>query len=619
MSETVPNFYIRVPKDPVRNLLFRKSLLQQAERDERLQQQLWLMCKYDLLFFVNVFLYVFEPRSKRPLPFITWECQDRAMIHLRDKILDPRWIRRDVPIEKSRDMGVTWICLAVFIWLFIFHDDVLGCIASRVKELVEDKNNHKSLFWKLDYFLGRLPMWMRPPIYRASMKMMNLENGSSINGDSTNPDMFRGDRALYIFLDEFAAVSDGSSILTSVCDVTFCVIANSTHQGVRTAFYEMVKQHRQVDPGSVIRMHWSEHPFKSQGMYRSRPDGKIDLIDKAYVFQETYRFIQDGKLRSPAYDNESKTRHARHMAQEWDIDPVGADWQYFKHDLLDNLLSPAGTVRPPLWRGEIEYLIEPIRFVRFRPEPEGRFLFWCELPDDFAVRDRDYGGGIDCGRGVGSSNSALCIADKKMRELVCEFADPHVKMDEFAEICAAVGQCFGGISEEAFLVWEANGPGVEFCKFLVETIGYRNVYMRTNERTSLKRSKSSREPGWWASKEAKQKEYGLYEQALRNGEFINRSEDNVREHFNIIWTTSDRIVHNGEMDGDDVDPAGAGYNHGDRVTAAVLCNKAIGPIDGMEPLEENAEYGETLVIPGTFSERFAEENEAQHEYSSRGW
>ena len=612
-------WYHRVPKEPVANLLFRRSLLRQAELDPYLQDQLWLMCQRDFLFFFNVFCYIFEPRSKRPLPFITWPVQDKAIQHLVGQIMDPEWIRRDTPIEKSRDMGLTWLCIAIFVWIFVFHDNCLGGIGSRTQELVEDKNNHKALFWKIDYILDRLPPWMRPKIYKAEMKRMNLDNGSSINGDSTNPDMFRSDRLLYVYLDEFAAVRDGSSILKAVRDVTFCVIMCSTHQGVRTAFYETIKQARAEKPESILRVHWRDHPFKSRGLYTSKPGESITILDENYPFPKDYPFIMDGRLRSVAYDNEARTRHPREMAQEWDIDPAGADWQYFDGPFVEML--KVSMARPPIWRGEIEYRIEPLQFQRFVPTENGRFLFWCELaPDGWALRDRQYAIGADCARGVRSSNSVLDVGDRKSRELVCEFADARVKMDELAEIAAALGQCFGGMDEEAFLMFEANGPGSEFKDFLWRA-GYRNVYMRVSEKRIDK--KKTKEPGWWCNNEGKKLFYAHYYTALREGTFINRSMDNLDEHHSIVWTTSDVIKHVNEIEDDDVDPAGAGYNHGDRVTAAVLCNKAMGFAPSLEELEENeTEYREgagSKAPEGTFAARFFDEFMESEERSDYSW
>ena len=92
--------YSHVPKEPGKQLLYRQKVLEMSAESTDLQQQLWIASRRDLLFFVNTFLYVYEPRKPAILPFNTWEFQDRAFL-LMDQFLG----KRDIGLEKSRDMA----------------------------------------------------------------------------------------------------------------------------------------------------------------------------------------------------------------------------------------------------------------------------------------------------------------------------------------------------------------------------------------------------------------------------------------------------------------------------------------------------------------------------------
>ena len=78
------SLYEQVPKDLVGNLEYRRDLLQWANTPER-QRILWTACKHDILFFINVFCWLYEPRSSRlvgttsnVIPVITYYYQDEA-------------------------------------------------------------------------------------------------------------------------------------------------------------------------------------------------------------------------------------------------------------------------------------------------------------------------------------------------------------------------------------------------------------------------------------------------------------------------------------------------------------------------------------------------------------
>jgi len=574
------------------NLAFRRSLIEQGDADPVVAEQLRLACEHDFLFFCNAFGWIYEARDddkseiqNRELPFITWPFQDEFF-----RTMLPRLGCKHTLIEKSRDVGASWGCLYLIFhrWLFRHMDSWL--LISRNETYVDSARNPKSLFWKLDFILHHLPAWLIPRHYdRTFMQYYNGDNGSVIDGETTTENIARGDRRTGILFDEFGAFEQGFAVLAASRQATNCRIFNSTHRGTHTAFYDERERLKRRHPDAVIRLHWSQHPIKGAGLYRTDGNGDLLLLDKTYRHPEDYLFVLDHKLRSPWYDIECQEQHPRDVAQELDIDPLGAACQFFERSDLQPLIDDYA--RPPQHQGNIQYSSDPIRFESWHEEPNGLFRVWTTLnfKDGRPPQDRDYVMGIDIATGSASasgSNSVISVGDCKTSEKVLEYADPRIRPEKFAEVAVAVANWFGGVNGGAFMIWEGNGIGTNFGDRVIE-LGYRRVYMRRNEFSLSK--KQTLMPGWWSTPDTKRAVLGEYRRALLAREFINHSDVAVEECLQYIYTVNGSVEHSLAVD--TVDPSGAKANHGDRVLADALCLK------GMGPAAQRVQDPEPLVIP----------------------
>ena len=84
-----------------------------------MQRNLWDACSRDILYWINTFVWTFDPRKPNPkIPFITYEYQDEAFLAMDEALpgAGGEFKGHDVIIEKSRDMGASWICLTLFAW-----------------------------------------------------------------------------------------------------------------------------------------------------------------------------------------------------------------------------------------------------------------------------------------------------------------------------------------------------------------------------------------------------------------------------------------------------------------------------------------------------------------------
>lgn len=594
------DWYKLVPKDPLKNAIFRLEMRQQALKNPAMQREIWQACANDVLFFINTFGVTHDTRKRRSgqrmVPFVTFPFQDNAILRMQENMG-----RRDMLIEKSRDMGATWITLALIDHFWQFVPDLMFLVASRNAKLVDDTTNPKSIFWKLDLLRNNRPDWLRPKFRRSPFKLANLSNGSTIDGESTTGDLARGDRRFAIFIDEFAAFEfkDGYNALGATLHATDCRIFNSTYKGAVGAFYESKLRMERTGEGEVLTFHWSSRPDQAAGLYASNA-GKLILIDVKHWEAELkqkftgrpvkyrcrfgewdgieleglpggYPWVLESKrsLRSPYYDRQCRRhRSDRTIAEELDIDPQGAGAAFFKAELIAEHRHQY--VRQPVKSGEFHVVDrEAGAEWKFRQDaPVKPLQIWCDLDHEGNPPHSVYVMGCDIAVGTGASNTCFSIGDKRTGEKVAEWTSAHTGDYDAAIIAVALCRWF----HNALIIWENNGCGISFGKKVIR-MGYGNIYYKRDEKNIT--NKQTKSPGWHPT-QGKELLLGQYEEALSEGKFINRSAAALDECLQFFYQEDGRVYHAAEIDTED--PSGAKANHGDRVIADALCYRGLGEV-----------------------------------------
>jgi len=244
-------------------------------------------------FFINNFGFTFDPRphaNPNNLPFVTFEYQDEAIAWLIQHIDNGT----DGLIEKSRDMGISWIVFVyVSVWYWIFRDGV-NILLGSYKEALVDNRTKDSLFGMIDYAVDSLPKWILPKGFnkekhRTQMKLMNPANGNLISGDTMNPDFGRGTRKTVIMFDELGSWDYAKDAWESAGDSTSCRIANSTPKGYN--FYAMLRESG-ID---VLTLHWKRHPLKDQEWYEYECSRRTEE-EVAQELDISYNKSQEGRV-----------------------------------------------------------------------------------------------------------------------------------------------------------------------------------------------------------------------------------------------------------------------------------------------------------------------------------
>jgi hypothetical protein len=385
------------------------------------------------------------------------------------------------------------------------------------------------------------------------MHLVNLDNGTHIDGETTGESAASGDRVNVIFLDEMAKMPNAEEIKRSTRDVTACRLVCSTPNGAGTT-YSKWRMSGQID---VFILPWWEHPEKGLNRYAEQDD------------------LGRWKIRSPWYNIEEKERSAKELAIEVDMDHLGSGDLFFDNTTLEQHKLLYGkkpkTTRTIDWAKEVPDVDIPGLTVRrdrskLKVVNNGPLSIWVSLVKGRPEQNKTYILGIDISKGMGASNSVISVFCKETGVKVAEWADANTPAHALARIATAVAVWFGGKTKHPLVIWENNGdPGFDFGNQFVSIYNYPNIYFQRQEGTVAK--KRGKRYGWRSSPEEKAAALGLLRRAYDHGGFVNHSEAAINETMTYIYYEGGGVGPALLME----ESASARKTHGDRTIADALC------------------------------------------------
>ena len=527
--------------------------------------ELWQMCHDDILFWINTFVWTYDPRKidagMNPIiPFNTYPYQDLVLLDLEYACgREPRLI------DKSRDVGASWMILLVYMHQILFLIGRNFLIVSRNQDYVDKTGNTDCLFWKLDFILKYLPDFLLPgKVERYRNHLAFPEQSSVIDGETTTEDIGRGGRRTSSLLDEFAAfeISDSYSVMGSIPFTTNSPFYNSTTKGKAGAYWEQ-KNNEDI---RKITISWTLHPEHSRGLYASK-DGQVQILDEGYTFPPNYPFIMDGKVRSMYYDD--KCRQIKIpilIARELDMDDGSATGRWFPEEVI--VRNEMKYARRPFLQGELKFNPETCEPEHFQEIIGGSLKLWCRLDAyESPIVNEDIVCGGDVSAGTGASNSCLAFYGKHTGEKYAEFISSSMPPHRFGEIAVVICRWFKG----AQLIWEAQGDGRTFGRVVMD-LGYTHVYYHHQNEDSLA-SNITLKPGFYHGQGTKRVMLGDYLAALDDELLVNRSQAALSECREFIYNDMGEPEHRKEKT--NIDSSGARASHGDIVTADSMAWKLI--------------------------------------------
>ena len=490
---------ISYPKDPAENLRWRTKILRKARVNLEFREVLKRLFYEDVLFAFNAFFYTLDVR-RRPYhhqPFCTYDYQDKVILDLVEAINADPEIRNDRCLEKSRDMGVTWLVLGTMFWFWCQPsggaDFLLG---SRIEDYVDKKGDPRTHFAKLRYLLNRLPKWLRPKGFNPRshdtfMKLVNPVTESSFTGESNNPNFSTQGRYLAIFYDELAKWEGADeSAWTAGGDASPRRIAVSTPFGAGGQFYRLVTDGRT----KKTTLHWSLHPGKARGLSCLWPaPNEHERDDRGDTW------LPEEQLTSPWYEAQCKSRSPSEIAQELDIDYLGAGRPVFEGKAWEMLKG---------WHKRVD---EPIEFLA--PHLHNWSTEAIDSPSDWegyivvyekCKRVHSYCLGVDVAEGVEGGDYAFIVVLDRSTKNVSAIYWSRLDEIQLASIVLVVSRLYTNDEDTPMEPWvgieAAPGPGLATFDKAFE-LGVSNLFMAprydvTNGSVSFKK-------GWRTDKSSR--------------------------------------------------------------------------------------------------------------------
>lgn len=245
--------------------------------------------------FINDWGVTFDPRNlERGLPalvpFILFPKQREWVVWFVGK-----WKAQEPGItEKSRDMGLSWLAVAVADTLCLMLPNMAIGFGSRKEEYVDKLGSPKSLFYKSRMFLRFLPPEFRPgwdeKKHAPHLRIMFPETGSIITGEAGD-NIGRGDRSAIYVVDEEAFLERPMLVEASLSQTTNCRQSISTPNGRGNPF----AQKRFGGKIEVFTFHWRDDPRKDDAWYAKQQD-ELDPVTIAQEIDLNYDASATGIL-----------------------------------------------------------------------------------------------------------------------------------------------------------------------------------------------------------------------------------------------------------------------------------------------------------------------------------
>ncbi len=224
-------------------------------------------CAADPLYWFDRYAWTYDPRLVgKPggafVPFKLWPRQREFILWLKARVD----AAEEGLGEKSRDVGVTYLCGGFALWAWLFIPGFKSTFGSRKVDYVDKKDDPDSIFAKVRIMLYRQPAQFMPAGFNRGshdnyMRITNPETGSVITGEG-GEDMGRGGRSSMYVVDEAAFVANAETVEKALSGNTDCVIWVSSVNGMGNLFAR--KRHSILKPHQIFRLHWRDDPRKTE-------------------------------------------------------------------------------------------------------------------------------------------------------------------------------------------------------------------------------------------------------------------------------------------------------------------------------------------------------------------
>ena len=296
--------------DYVQVFEWRISKLQEIRQNPEVLPFLFQYYKANPAQFIIDWGMTFDPRNverKLPasIPFLLFPKQEEWIIWFME-----RWQTQEPGItEKTRDMGMSWLTVALASTVCLFNEGVAVGFGSRKEEYVDKIGSTKSLFWKARMFVDLLPPEFKGDWdinkHAPHMRIVFPGTGSVITGESGDG-IGRGDRASFYIVDESAFLERPQLVDASLSATTNCRQDISTPNGMGNPF----AQRRHSGKVKVFTFHWRDDPRKDDAWYNKQVN-ELDPVTVAQEIDINYSASVEGVLIPSAWVQSAIGAHTK--------------------------------------------------------------------------------------------------------------------------------------------------------------------------------------------------------------------------------------------------------------------------------------------------------------------
>ena len=459
-----------------------RSLPPQEQLSTMVQER--LKCESDPIYTITTYMDVVDPALGIEVPFVLYPYQEVAIRTFEEENYSMTM--------KSRQTGLTTISEAYTAWYMITRPNMV------VNALAQDKKRAKKFLKGVRGFLDNMRKkapWLVPGYSdnNNGKEEFSLKNGSLISAEANKPDACRGETINLLIIDEVAAISWMEEIWSSA-GLTLTrsrgkCIAISTPKGQAGWYFEQYTNAEDIG-WAIIDAHWTEHPIYKMGMYQWIEDE--DHKDGGYVkyfndewptFENSglkkikekgdYKYLMDGRIRSPWYDFESKRLGVRKTRCELDCSFAGSGGEVLDPEIIRAHLVNVQGNKPINKQGKGIW-------TEYRQYKKYNSLHSYILASDVATGD-------------GSDYSAFVVYDIQENEIVATYKDkPDPKA--YARVVDHVGREYG-----CALVIIEHQIGITTLLELKDTFNYPKIYYTTLKQKEVEKRERRRKLGFWQS------------------------------------------------------------------------------------------------------------------------
>uniref|UniRef100_A0A6M3KEF7 Putative terminase n=1 Tax=viral metagenome TaxID=1070528 RepID=A0A6M3KEF7_9ZZZZ len=377
------------------------------------------------------------------------------------QLLFSNWSHQ-MTLLKSRQLGISTAILALF---FIEAQVIPGLVVAIVSH--EDYATRR-LLDKVDLFHKHLPEQMKSKMYHDSDNEKAFGNGSTIYIGTAGQRAFgRGDTIHRVLVSEEAHFADAEKLLSGLREavpMSGYIVRESTPLGDTGYFYNSVQECIESKSDyKLLPFYWwygkdyriprgSELVLEQDRSELTYTPKELELILEKGLDEEQIRWKR-WKIRSMRSE---KTGSESLFPQEY-IEDLESCWlgpadKVFS-DVEDQLQSLSLKAREPI---RVEGILE----IWKEPEPGARYIFWVDPAGGESPTENDPHDGVILKLNPWGLEHVASI-------------NSRMEQKPFAYKVAEIGTRYN----LALLVVERNGVGRGVLNYLVNDIGYKNLYL----------------------------------------------------------------------------------------------------------------------------------------------